>query len=457
MSPSEHPDAGRPVERTVRSKRAADPRGGFGDPGRGGVGPDLLDGPSERRGSVRVPLDRPIRIGPPGGLPYATVSARDLSAGGLFIDAERSVRVGARFSVEVNLEDGDRVYVSEAEVTDNRTLDRGTGFGARFVSLSDEARRLLESEVASLAQVTLREGMGSDAGLFDTLDVPTLDGSEGPGFGSSIPLPSDIERSRRAMASVLPDDEAQANVPTLLVRVRTRWSTMKAHLRSLPILSTTLYGVAAVALGAAAVFVLRLGAGTSSAPTEEGRRVVTSEMHEQVTGAAGPLGVEERVALAPEDVEVVNPLPEAQEASAPPPAEPTHDRAPPARRGDERRGDPLAVRSKKDERTAALGIGGPEPSASARSARSAGIIRIPVGPEASLRKQFVLHSPERFVVDLRGSKLAEAPQVVGSSVRRVRLGRHDGFTRLVFDTRGPIDEARAEVRGDHLRIRLRLR
>ncbi|MEL6185137.1 MAG: PilZ domain-containing protein, partial [Myxococcota bacterium] len=137
--------------------------------------------PAERRASARVPLDRPVRIGPPGGYPHASVTARDLSPGGLFIDAERDVRVGARFSVAIPLRSGHDAYIPEAEVVDNRS---GTerGFGVRFVKLSAEARRALEDEVSDRAYVTLRTiPVSQEPHSFDDVDFPTMDPMPVPG------------------------------------------------------------------------------------------------------------------------------------------------------------------------------------------------------------------------------------------------------------------------------------
>jgi hypothetical protein len=103
----------------------------------------------DRRASARIPLSARVKVGPPGGLPSSIVSASDLSTGGMFVDADREVRVGARFSVEIPLQNGDRVYVPEAEVAYNRRRAVGSGFGVRFVELEAEALAAIEATIAA--------------------------------------------------------------------------------------------------------------------------------------------------------------------------------------------------------------------------------------------------------------------------------------------------------------------
>ena len=74
-------------------------------------------------------------------MPTNEVSAADISTGGVFIDADRPVRVGARFSVQIELPDGEAIYIPEAQVVYNRERRQGAGFGASFVSFEDEAQR----------------------------------------------------------------------------------------------------------------------------------------------------------------------------------------------------------------------------------------------------------------------------------------------------------------------------
>ncbi|MCK6545390.1 PilZ domain-containing protein [Myxococcota bacterium] len=111
------------------------------------LSPVLFRDGQDRRTSPRVPISGPVRMGPPGGEPYAVVSASDLSTGGLFIDADRAVKVGARFCLEITLSSGDIVYVAEAEVAYNRERVNGSGFGVRFVDVPVDVAAKLEREV----------------------------------------------------------------------------------------------------------------------------------------------------------------------------------------------------------------------------------------------------------------------------------------------------------------------
>lgn len=108
---------------------------------------DTIIGP-DRRLSPRAAIAGPVRMGPAHGDPYATVSASDLSRNGLFIDADRPVKVGARFSAEIELEAGEVVYIPEAEVAYNREGAAHTGFGVRFVDPPDEAVRRIDDAIA---------------------------------------------------------------------------------------------------------------------------------------------------------------------------------------------------------------------------------------------------------------------------------------------------------------------
>jgi hypothetical protein len=100
----------------------------------------------DRRMSARIPVFGPVKMGPPSGEPYAIVSASNLSPHGLFIDSDRPVRVGARFSAEIPLA-GETVYVPEAEVAYNREHPHGSGFGVRFIEPPPEVVQKIEAEV----------------------------------------------------------------------------------------------------------------------------------------------------------------------------------------------------------------------------------------------------------------------------------------------------------------------
>jgi hypothetical protein len=431
--------------------------------------------PNERRASARVPLDRPVRIGRAGGLPYASVSARDLSAGGLFIDAERSVRVGARFSVEVPLEGGDRVYVSEAEVVDNRRREDGGGFGVRFVSLSADARALLEAEVAQRAYVTLRSGPREDEPSgFDIGEAPTI----GPELGS-LELPSsevgdDVQGVDAAMGSVIPSGTGRPEVggPTMRVRARTRWSKMKAWMRSIPALSGVLYALGAAALLVVAVAVVADEPAPESVELEASPRGAPPAIFDTVVEGTAPGGLVRPEAREPEG-EVVHRLPEreapARRASASPggalegpeaaagageEAARAPDAAPAARSG--RAGE--EAEKAPAPRPAGRPRRAPEENAARAPAAQVGravLLDVPLAAAARIKTHYVLRKPERFVVDLVGVRAKPELPAPGGRVRRVRFGRHDGFVRIVVDAAARIASGEARMAGDHLKLSLR--
>lgn len=504
-------------------------------PWKSSVPVEIPPAPGERRSSARVPLTAPVRIGPPGGLPYAAVSARDLSAGGLFVDAERNVRVGARFSVEVPLTNGQRVYVSEAEVIDNRRRGDARGFGARFVVLSSEGRRLLEEEVCERASVTLRPSAGrrdapersaleapvgglagddppspvpspssegfsfspdsrredTDPSLFgdpsevDVPDLPTLS-PELPSLDdssledSSAPLGRELSRASSSDPELAQGARAGSvtSGPTLRVRARTRWSRMKAWLRSFPAISAALYATAALALVVVGLAVLWDPPGPRSAPVLDTQRTVTDEIHERLVDEADPAGLIEPPALVRAGG-IVNRLPDKDlpavdsQARAHGGARSAVVEGTPAREGDEPRvprplqtEDPMKRRSAgatsrtsvaKDARASAQV---PEPKSPARSAAgsstqtASGRVVIEISPGARLKAQYVLRSPDRFVVDVVGLKgVPQLPSGEGK-VRRVRFGRHDGFSRFVVDSDGPVSKGRASISRGRLEIHL---
>lgn len=395
---------------------------------------------AERRTSPRVPIDRPVRIGPPGGYPHAAVSARDLSEGGLFIDAERMVQVGAKFSVAVPLRSGHDAYVSEAEVTDNRARGAERGFGVRFVRMSSDARELLQAEVEQRVAVTLRNISGDDEPQgFDVGDLPSvpLPGPEPLGFDA------EVTEANRAMASVLPSVAPDAGAPTALVRARTNWTKMKAWLRSLPVVSWSVYGLAALAVvvvgGLVVLDAQRLEAPVVAPMAEE----VAPELHEQLVEGKVSRGLETAPPVQ-RGQDIVNPLPERSSA----------------------RPSPSAPESKMRAASTVV-VSAPEPALkkpAAAKARPAAahpprggrttFLTVPVGAKAKLRKSYVLTRPDRFVVDVVGLDTPPSLPEGSGAVVRLRFGRHDGFGRIVVDARRPIKKGEARIEGGQLDLSL---
>lgn len=283
---------------------------------------------ADRRASARVPLDRPVRIGPPGGRPYATVSARDFSVGGLFIDSEREVRVGARFAVEIPVSDVERAYISVAEVVDNRSSTKGSGFGVRFIEMSDESRDLLESTISARIYVPLRSE--PDDGEPTGFDIPPgsvlpnraeaeLGGDVEPRTFGDEPRVSKLTSRLGDESSPSPgpvygpmyelDVEARGVTPTLVSRARDRWSKLKAWVRSLSLISGVSYVMAALAVMAAGLLVMFDGPLQAGDVFVEARRTLTPDVHERLAGRSEPKGISEIPSPIKMSGRSVNPLP----------------------------------------------------------------------------------------------------------------------------------------------------
>lgn len=376
--------------------------------------PNFVKPRSERRSSPRVPARGPVSVGPPQREPHARLTASDLSTGGMFIDADRPVRVGARFCAELVLSDGARVYVPQAEVAYNRDRPDGSGFGVRFIELSEEAKRLLAEEVMRLRV----ESSGEDIDLELSIPPPA---SLSPSPSDSLPhaWPSvEIDADDDDAVLVLPADTdpgSQALVSTAPVRVgrppaqmkkakstSNIWTRLRTEVRATAAQLPSLWAALA-ALGAGlliAAVSLVVWAELSQAPrvpetvptdgpTAEGPAAgFTSETHRRLTGTAEP-----------EPIPVLVPL-------APKPA-------------------------KDDDSTEAR-----RPERAARRATSAtrawATMALPSG--VRVRRTSQLRAPPRFMVDFDGlDTMPDGVEVDERNVRGVRFGRHEGFGRIVFD------------------------
>ncbi|MFO0728073.1 MAG: PilZ domain-containing protein [Myxococcota bacterium] len=112
------------------------------------LSPVMFKDGSDRRDGARIPKALKVRLGPPKAAPETTLLSEDLSTGGLFIRCAEPVQIGARFSLEIAVENGEPIYIPEAEVLYNYTAEDGQkrGFGARFCSVTKEAHeRLLDA------------------------------------------------------------------------------------------------------------------------------------------------------------------------------------------------------------------------------------------------------------------------------------------------------------------------
>jgi len=361
---------------------------------------DTLEPTSERRAFLRVPVDRTVKVGPAGAPTRATMSAVDLSRGGVFIEAPATVRVGTRFSAELELSSGEQVYIPEAEVAHVRD-GPVKGFGIRFINLPAEVARVLEEEMARL-----------DAEPPPT-QTPTLvlaeDEDPAPGPAASawiepmtgLPEPLDTEIDERPP-----------------MRMPSHWMIM--------------LGLGCVLLVAAAVFVVLAELGEEPPSVESvplGQAGLPSETHD--------------VLMEKAEAPAMDPAPEEDVDLAPLPLVP--ERTPELARRPEAAEDPAPKPKAKTEAR-------PEPAAPIEGGPR--IVEFELPTAARVKTSYALRSPPRFVVDLIGVDRAPEPRSDDPLVRRVRFGRHPGFSRIVLDLNQVLKSGEAKLRGGRLSLRL---
>lgn len=396
--------------------------------------PTFIDGPAERRKSARVPVSGPIRVGPPHREPHARLSATDLSTGGLFIDADRPVRVGARFCAEVVLSDGRHLYIPEAEVAYNRDRPHGAGFGVRFVEVSEETRRLLAEEVARLGSEPMAE-----AGVDIEIDQPEPTMSVPP-LATEAPTASEIPAETAPVGL-----EGPGRAPRAERRRTDAWGRIRHEARAmaaqLPSLWLVLAGMGAALLVAAVGLVL--WAEISEAP-----RVVTTPLEPSSASAGLTSETHDRL-MGAEVEETLPPLapltpPAALKPSGAPPGDPP--KAAPAPRA--------AVETPRPEAAAASAPdSAPEAAHDRLPPGAAPIGRLTLPEGAQIMRTSRLKNPSRFMIDVRGLELEpERMDYDRSRIERIRFGRHEGFGRLVLDLTGSTGRLSSRLDGRDLRI-----
>ena len=384
----------------------------------------------DRRKSARIPLTKPVRVGAPGGLPQSPVSAADLSVGGMFIDADRPVRVGARFSVQVPLASGSSVYIEEAEVVYNRQASSAPGFGVRFVLIDPATEAAIGQEVARLSPKTLPEMPNRPNSM--VAEAPTLVPAA---FGGDVAVHPAPHRESSLLDQALsldasnpsdlgPADLSMRPAATMYARAGTQGWFWR-HARRMGLLFSA---VAAVTVLAATVVFL-----WSAPPLQRGPEDVE----------AGPIVPADTHRALMEDE------PPAVELVPPPPA-PKRRRA----RGSKRKPLPGFVPA---ERVKAEEVEEAEEADDVLDDVDMDI-RVDVfsfrlSPRARVKRTMIYRSPERVVIDLvnQDPRLATPPSGQ-TGIRRFRVGRHPGFVRLVLDAAHPIEKASAEVDGRQLKV-----
>lgn len=462
------------------------------------LSPVLFADGSDRRRSARIPLSAPVKVGPPQGLPTSPVSATDLSVNGLFIDADRPVRVGARFSAEIPLSSGKRIYVSEAEVAYNRDRVRGAGFGVRFVDLDAEAAAAIAEEVARLTRpgtssvVDLPPPLSEVSGVDDEesilptlaprpapkahpLEAPVLevDVSRYPepvilreAFDDELELPELMKDELRGEKAIQTERIRRRTVLDGFARAR-RELTERAH--RAPQLWGWLLGAGAAAVVASVALTLFGRGPTEVVDAQPGTERVSSVTHEVLMGSRGPVAVvpppaAPKAAEPAAEVAPKKPLPplvvveeEALEAEAvAAPAEPAPSAAAPKAAAEKPAPAKPAPAKPAPAPVAAPTKPAPAPAVKPAVTAGGGIAKVSlaVAPGATVLRTHVLREPDRFVIDLEGQAQDLALPAPSGMVKSIRSGRHPSHLRVVIDTAQPLEAGQVSKQGGTLVVTL---
>ncbi len=407
------------------------------------VTPVLFRDGSDRRKSARIPLPTPVRIGPPNGTPYALVSAIDLSRNGLFIDADRPVRIGARFSAEIELSQT-KVYIPEAEVAYNRDHYAGSGFGVRFLVADEGALAAVAEEIDRVTDQTLivRNKRGIS-------DLPTLIPipSEEPAMGvelSHYPEPEIVYESLlepMCPDTVPPQPQAPAVKERLQVGLHRARHRFLERAKSAPMIFRGLAIAGALGLVASAALALAGEGGETAAPVRDpSEHGVGATTHQVLMGEKDVAALDK-----PAPVE-------------PPAIEPATIEDPKVRR---RLLPPLVVldEEKVQAKPEAKPKVTPKPEPKRAIPKRAAlpldaVVLEGVEPGVQVLKTHVFRAPDRFVIDLTGQTRALAIPAFRRPVKMIRTGRHPDFFRVVVDLESPIESGKATVTEGGLVIEL---
>jgi hypothetical protein len=473
--------------------------------------PVLFPNGLDRRNSARIPLAGAVRMGPPSGDPYATVSARDVSTGGLFIDADRPVKLGARFSAEIQLGSGKMIYVPEAEVAYNRENPSGSGFGVRFVDPPAEIIEVIEREIEKTREAVARVPTLPPVSTFEVLESHTIapvvekvpdrepelareskielkrESVREPARGSKRALKDEnaTEIFARDTLSSLPQEPSIGDdafdVESYLPESAPAWweewmrvgHDLKARVlersRRVPLLWTTLAITGSVLVVSA--IGLALWSGTRAEAVEVTPivdRGVTAGTHQALMGdkQMPDVVIPKRVAAALAPAEAKKPLPPlvyVEEVEKP--VQKAIEQPKPATKSVEKPAVVKPVVAKAVVEKPAVVKPVVEKPAIAKpvvtkpAAKPSRDLKTRIGLAANARvlKTHVLRAPDRFVIDIAGQDKAPSMPGVGGGIKSIRVGKHPDYTRIVIETSGPIDNGRASKKGGDLSVAIELR
>ncbi len=339
-----------------------------------------------------------------------------MSRGGVFVEAPTTVRVGTRFSAELELSSGEHVYIPEAEVAHVGT-GPVQGFGIRFINLPARVERVLQKEMARLDSAP-RPSRAPTLVLAE--DEDPASGSDGLAASAwiepmtGLPEPLDTEIDERHP-----------------MRMPSHWMIMLGLGCSLLVAAAVFVVVAE--LGEEPPAVKTVGLDPSGLPSE-----THDVLMEKAEPPAMDLAPEEDVDLAPLPL-VPERTPELARTAKAGPSEGAKGEAAPERGP----GRPLRDRKASESRAAKTVLDG-----------TPRMIEFELPTAARIKTAYALRSPPRFVVDLLDVDREPKPRTEDPLVRRVRFGRHPGFSRIVLDLIQPLDSGEAKLRGGRLSVRL---
>ncbi|MBK8014856.1 MAG: PilZ domain-containing protein [Deltaproteobacteria bacterium] len=473
-----------------------------------------------------MPVTGLVKVGPPNEPPEASVSARDVSVGGLFIDADRPVRVGARFSAVIPLSDGGEVYIAEAAVAYNRVRSNGSGFGVRFVRLDDEAVSMLKAEIDGVAHGTIGADLSSAETLIGLADSPEFkpdldpdpdpdldrvldrdlnveigayDGHDQdldlelgidlrPGFDPGIEdaadsdaaldgfdasawhLPNPLEADHASMTAQSADGSNASGAEARAGRRSRLWKGMIiVALGSCATVAVVAWFVTSAPLSKSADDASSRGLSASTHRVLMGESVVDPldrpasrkpTSGESVVGGAdgrkqspGRIDKAERPRRPLPPLVPLDTVAKTRGFDALLVADDTaQDKSKPGTGGEAnaeakaKAKAPSNAHSKTEAKPAAGGVS---------SSSSPGTYDLRLSTAAQVMRTYVFRDPERFVVDIVDHEGAVEIPAVMSPVTSIRVGRHDGFTRVVFDAKRAIHSGRVTKLGDRLTVFLR--
>lgn len=432
------------------------------------LSPVLFADGSDRRQSARIPLSTPVKVGPPNGTPYALVSATDLSKNGLFIDADRPVRVGARFSAEIELPTV-KIYIPEAEVAYNRDRTTGSGFGVRFITADEEALLAVAEEVDRVTDQTLVVRDRSKPKSYSELPTLIPESTLGVEF-SHYPEPEILDEALvrdSTLTESIPPPVTEPPAPFAGARFALKDGRQRflERAKRAPNVFRALAVGGAAALVASAGFALFEGSqgdAVEAAPITSDRGVAASTHHvlmgkADVAALEKDPGLAEKTPATPKErrkslppLVVLEESDEVAKEPAPKKAEPKKPKPVKEAKEPEPKKKPKKAEPKAPSDTARAILG--EPAAGRSTIRIGG-----VDAGTTVLKTHVYEGPNRYVIDLIGQQSELTVPNAEGPVRGIRTGRHPDYFRIVVDAGAKIDAGRASISGGTLQVELHYR